>query len=150
MSAIPSFTNSNTTNTAAGNAFSALNSEQFVKIIFTELQQQDPLQPSDSKDLLAQLSSLRSIQSDMELGSRMNSLVAQNQLSSASNLIGKYISGIDDQFRRVEGQVGSISRTAEGTVLNLRNGARVNMNDLDQVLETPPGNNGSGNPPANS
>ena len=149
MSAIDGLTNSNTTNTAAGNAFSALNSEQFVKIIFTELQQQDPLQPSDSKDLLAQLSSLRSIQSDMELGTRMNSLVTQNQLSAASNLIGKYISGIDDQFRRVEGQVASISRTNEGTVLNLRNGARVNMNDLDQVLE-PPAGNGNTNPPANS
>jgi flagellar basal-body rod modification protein FlgD len=150
MSAIPSFTNSNTSNTAAGNAFSALNSEQFVKIIFTELQQQDPLQPSDSKDLLAQLSSLRSIQSDMEMSSRLNSLVTQNQLSAASNLIGKYISGIDDQFRRVEGEVTSISRTNEGTVLNLRNGARVNMNDLDEVIEMPEGSGGSNNPPATS
>jgi flagellar basal-body rod modification protein FlgD len=150
MAAIDGLTNSSTTNTAAGNAFSALNSEQFVKIIFTELQQQDPLQPSDSKDLLAQLSSLRSIQSDMELSNRLNSLVTQNQLSAASNLIGKYISGIDDQFRRVEGTVASISRTNEGTVLNLRNGARVNMNDLDQVLETPDGGDGNPNPPATS
>jgi flagellar basal-body rod modification protein FlgD len=149
MSAISSFTTSDTTNTAAGNAFSALNSEQFVKIIFTELQQQDPLQPSDSKDLLAQLSSLRSIQSDMELSNRMSSLVTQNQLSAASNLIGKYISGIDDQFRRVEGQVASISRTNEGTVLNLRNGARVNMNDLDEVIELPEGGGGE-DPPATS
>jgi hypothetical protein len=44
----------------------------------------------------------------------------------------------------------SISRTNEGTVLNLRNGARLNMNDLDQVLGSPEGGDGNTNPPATS
>ena len=50
---------------SAQDAFSSLNSEQFVKIIFTELSKQDPLQPNDSKALLEQLSSLRNIQSEI-------------------------------------------------------------------------------------
>jgi flagellar basal-body rod modification protein FlgD len=133
-----------TTGTAAGNAFSALDSEQFVKIMFTELQQQDPLQPSSSKDLLQQLSSLRSIQSDMDLSERLKALVLQNQMSAASGLIGRRVSGLDAQQRRIEGEVVSISRTRDGAVLNLRGGGRIDMDSMDQVLAAAAATEGGG------
>ena len=53
-----------TSGTTTPNGFSALTSEQFIKVIFTELSKQDPLQPSDSSKLLEQLSSIRSIQAE--------------------------------------------------------------------------------------
>jgi len=120
------------------NAFSDLRSEQFVKIMFTELANQDPMQPNDSKDLLQQLSSIRSIQSDMDLSTRLQSLVTQNELSAASGLIGRKVSGIDDQLRRVEGVVASVSRTQSGAVLTLRSGERVPMGNLDNIREGAP------------
>lgn len=115
-------------------AFSTLASEDFVKIIFTELGNQDPLQPSDSKDLLAQLSSLRNIQSDMDMSTRLQSLVAQNELSAASGLIGRRVSGITEDNERVEADVQSVSRTAQGATLNLVGGKRIQMKNVDQVL----------------
>lgn len=117
------------------NAFSELNSEEFIKIMFTELSNQDPMQPNDSKDLLEQLSSLRSIQSDMDLSNRLNALVTQNELSAASGLIGRQISGLDESFGRVEGIVASVSRTEAGAVLTLRSGSRVPMSMMDEVQE---------------
>jgi flagellar basal-body rod modification protein FlgD len=117
------------------NAFSGLNSEQFIKIMFSELSRQDPMQPNDSKDLLAQLSSLRSIQSDMDLSNRLNSLVQQNEMSAASGLIGRRVSGVSEELERVDGVVASVLRTADGAVLKLRSGARVPMANLDQVQE---------------
>ena len=117
------------------NAFSGLNSEEFIKIMFTELSNQDPMQPNDSKDLLDQLSSLRSIQSDMDLGNRLSALVTQNELSAASGLIGRQISGLDENFNRVQGVVASVSRTEFGAVLTLRTGSRVPMSYMDQVQE---------------
>src|SRR5687768_10516513 len=85
------------------NAFNELSSEEFVKIIFTELSNQDPLKPNDSSALLEQMSSLRSIQSDIELSQKLEALVTQNQLASAGGLIGKFITGYTDTFQRVEG-----------------------------------------------
>jgi flagellar basal-body rod modification protein FlgD len=117
------------------NAFSELNSEQFIRIMFTELSNQDPMQPSDSKDLLQQLSSIRSIQSDTDLSMRLQSLVAQNELSAASGLIGRKVSGVDDFFRRVEGTVASVSRTEHGAILTLRSGERIPMSNLDNIRE---------------
>ena len=57
--------------------------EEFVKIMFTELSNQDPLKPNDSNQMLQQLSSLRSIQSDIELSNKLESIVTQNQLAFA-------------------------------------------------------------------
>ena len=127
------------------NGFSDLNSEDFVKIIFTELTNQDPLQPSDSKALLEQLSSLRSIQSDMDLSKRLDTLVTQNQLSSATGLIGRLVSGVTEGNERVADFVVSVSRTAEGAVLNLKSGWRVPFSNVDEVIDERILDNGGGN-----
>lgn len=141
------------TTASASNAFSALSSEEFVKIIFTELAHQDPLAPNDSKALLEQLSSIRNIQSDLELSNKLESLVAQNQMSAAAGLIGRKVSGVSLDYERVEGVVTSVIRTTQGAVLRLASGAFIHMDNLDQVLETPvtpPTTNPPTNPPANA
>jgi flagellar basal-body rod modification protein FlgD len=133
------------------NAFSSLNSEQFMKIIFTELGNQDPLQPSDSKAMLEQLSSLRSIQSDIDISEKLSnlagqfeSLTSQSELSSAASLIGKTIKGVDVENKSAQGEVKSVMRTAGGTVLTLADGKRVPMSLLTEVVATtPPGGGGS-------
>lgn len=117
------------------NAFSDLTSEEFVKIMFTELSNQDPLKPNDSAALLEQMSSLRSIQSDIELSSKLEAMVSQNQLAAAGGLIGKYVSGVSTGNLRVEGEVISVSRTSDGPVLNLSNGYRVAFENVDEMVD---------------
>lgn len=129
--------------TAAPDRYSELSSQDFVKIMFTELGQQDPLQPSDSKALLEQLSSLRNIQSSMDLGSKLEGLVTQNELNSAAALIGKYVSGLSENNETVVGAVFSVSRTAEGAVLNLYSGERISMKQLSEVVNAPEDGAGS-------
>ncbi|MCC6321603.1 MAG: flagellar biosynthesis protein FlgD [Phycisphaerales bacterium] len=124
--------------TSTRDAFSDLTSEEFVKIMFTELSNQDPLKPNDSSQMLEQLSSLRSIQSDIELGNKLEDVVTQNQLSTAGALIGKWVAGLTGQNFRVYGQVDSVSRTSDGPVLNLSNGYSIPFNNLDHVLAEDP------------
>lgn len=121
------------------NRLSELSSEEFLKIIFTELQKQDPLQPNDSSKLLEQLSSIRSIQSDIELSDQLKSIVTQNQLASAGAMIGNIVSGLDQDNKRVIGQVLSVSRTADGPILNLHNGKRVALDQVDEMTLPPVG-----------
>ncbi len=114
------------------NGFSELTSEQFVKIMFAELANQDPFEPNDSQAMLNQLSSLRSIESDMTLSGKLDQLVARNEFASASGLIGSIISGTSINGEQIIDRVFSVSQTAEGPILNLYGGARVRM---DRVLE---------------
>ena len=120
---------------AAPDRFSELSSDEFLDIIFTELANQDPLQPNDSSALLEQLSSIRSIQSDIDLQERLSTLVTQNELSSAAGMIGKFISGLNETNHRVFGLVDSVSRTDQGTVLNLFSGERVSMEKVDEIVD---------------
>lgn len=125
--------------TAAGSSraggFSALSADEFTKIIFAELSRQDPLQPNDTNALLQQISTIRSIQSDMDLSTRLGQVVKQNEFASASSLVGKFVGGLDENRERVSGQVRSVSRTAEGVTLELLGGVRVPMSDLDEIRE---------------
>lgn len=115
--------------------FSDLTSEQFTKIMFTELGHQDPLEPQDSKALLDQVSSLRSIQADMDLQSKLGDLVAQNEFASAAGLIGDYVVGLNDRLERVGDFVQSVSKTDSGPVLNLTSGDRLPMGNIEQIID---------------
>ena len=66
----------------------------FRHVIFTELANQDPLSPSDSSELLDQMNSIRSIESDLQMMNKLESLVFENQLSSASSMIGNFVGGL--------------------------------------------------------
>jgi flagellar basal-body rod modification protein FlgD len=118
--------------------FSAINSEEFMRIIFAELSRQDPTQPSDSSKLIEQLSSIRSIQSDIELSRDLKSIVGQSQFATAGGLIGKQVQGLTDRGERVSGKVTSVSNTSIGPVLNLESGQRLAFTNVDRILENPP------------
>src|SRR2546423_13913932 len=99
--ALDALSSSTGSTSASPTGFSALSAEDFSKIIFTELSKQDPLQPNDTNALLQQISSVRAIQSDMDLTSKLSALVNQNEFASAATLIGKTVSGVDESNDRV-------------------------------------------------
>ena len=121
-----------------GNRFSDMSSEDFVRIIFTELANQDPLAPSDSTALLQQLNSIRSIESDLQLIDQLKALVSENQLAAGSNLIGKFVTGLTASSDRVSGYVRSVSREGDSVVLELDSGFIVPFDSLDTIHETDP------------
>ena len=125
--------------------FNEMSSEEFMKIIFTELQQQDPFKPNDSSALLEQLNSIRSIESDIEMGERLEAIVFQNQLASAGNLIGKRVGGLSTENNRVGGVVKSVSRVGDEIGLLLHNNWVIPMENVEYIDDesmTPPGGNG--------
>ncbi len=121
-----------------GNRFSDMSSEDFVRIIFTELANQDPLAPSDSTALLQQLNSIRSIESDLQLIEQLKSLVTENQLAAGSNLIGKFVTGLTASSDRVSGHVVSVTREGDSVALELDNGFLVPFESLDTIHDTGP------------
>jgi len=133
MSAINSLGSSNNPNSTT-DAFSALTSGQFLQIIFTELQNQDPLEPNDTSAMLNQLSTLRSIESDTQMVDSLSRLVNQSEFAAASSLIGSLVSGITLDNRRVADLVISVSNTQDGPVLNLFDGSRMFFSNVDEIV----------------
>jgi len=112
-----------------------MSSEEFVKIIFTELANQDPFDPNDSAALLEQLNSIRSIESDLEMMQQLESLVHENQLASAGTLIGNFIGGLTEDNNRVAGYVVSVIRQGDTVSLELDNGWVVPIDNVETIID---------------
>ncbi len=111
----------------------SLTSEDFIRIIFTELSHQDPFQPSDSSALLQQLNSIRSIESDIKLMDRLQSLVVENRIASATSMIGREVQGLDTMHQRIVGTVVGITRQDDTVTLQLGTGHRIPIEDVEAV-----------------
>lgn len=138
MAAIDALSSSGSLGATSTDGYSALGSGDFLKIILSELSRQDPLKPNDTSTLLNQLSTIRSIQSDVDLSDRLKNLVGQNEWASGAGLIGKGISGLTEDGTRVAGVVVGVSRTDSGAVLTLDDGSRVPMKSVDEVVQLVP------------
>jgi len=138
MATIDAISASASGSSAGSSAFSALSSEDFTKIILQELSRQDPLQPSDTSTLIQQLSGLRSIQSDMDLGDKLQDLVRQNEFASATTLLGSRVTGRSIDNLDVEGVVKSVVRSSYGAVVTLEDSTRMLVSDIDQIVRPEP------------
>jgi len=119
----------------ASNGFSSLSSDEFLNIMFTELQNQDPFEPNDSSAMLEQLNSIRSIESDMALTSQLEAIVFQNQLAGASNMIGRYVQGLSDGGNRVDGRVISVIRQGDAIGLELDTGWIIEVDQVELIVD---------------
>jgi flagellar basal-body rod modification protein FlgD len=116
--------------------FSEMDSEDFIRIIFTELTNQDPLQPNDTGALLEQLNSIRSIESDLKVTEQLQALVSENQLASASNMLGKFVSGRTADFDAASGFAVAVRKQGEDVTLELDNGYIVPLENVESVIDT--------------
>jgi flagellar basal-body rod modification protein FlgD len=107
--------------------------ENFLKLLITQLQSQDPTKPVENQDLINQLSSIRQLQSNMDLSRTLASMGKQQQIVSAGALIGKHVDGLNGQAERVGGIVTSITVDNDNVVLELDTGQRVALKDVTRV-----------------
>ena len=120
---------------SAASGFSQMTSEDFIQVIFTEMANQDPFQPNDSAALLDQLGSIRSIESDMQLSTKLESLVFENQLSAATSMIGKFVGGLTPEGMRVGGNVLSVVRQGGEIAVELDSGWFLPLDGVETVID---------------
>lgn len=121
--------------TPGSNGFAELSSGEFLQIILSELSNQDPLAPNDTAAILEQLSSIRNIESQTQLDSKLDALVTQNAISTSANMIGNYVRGLNDQNRSVEGLVESLSVQDGEPILKLVGGEELASDRVTEVSD---------------
>src|SRR6188768_3432954 len=92
----------------AGKKNFQLETEDFIKMMITQLQNQDPMEPAKNQELLAQMSQIGQLQSQTTLTDSLKSMVLQNNLGAAGNLIGKAVQGVDSTGKAIDGLVNSV------------------------------------------
>lgn len=112
-----------------------VNIDDFLKIMITELQNQDPLNPLENDELVAQISQIRSVGATEKLTETLDSVLLGQNVSSATNLIGAEIDGISDDNQRVTGMVERVSVANGSPKLHLDLNPHAEVSDKEGDVE---------------
>jgi flagellar basal-body rod modification protein FlgD len=121
---------SSTTATSAAKA--NVDYESFLKLLVAEMKNQDPTEPMDSSQYIAQLASFSQVEQSIQVNSKLDSLLQLTQLTQAGSIIGKTVTSADDS---VSGVVNSVKLTSEGLVAVLDTGDSLLIGDGVTISE---------------
>lgn len=120
-----------------------LGKDEFIKILMTQLQNQDPLNPMDDKEFIAQMATFSSLEQMMNMASSIDMLV-QNQLISPvikySHMIGKEVSYQSEDEETGEksieaANVVAVSQQDGWAILELDNNRKIYADSVLKVTE---------------
>ncbi len=130
-------TSSNSTNASSStNSFASLTANDFLKMLITELQNQDPTQPVSNTELLQQLSQMQALQSNVELNTTLKDFASNQQVSSGAAFLGKVVSGNDSNQNPVTGIADSVF-LQNGTLMVGVGSSSIAINNITGVALAP-------------
>lgn len=118
-----------TDNPTARVAQKTLGQSDFLKLLTTQMSNQDPMNPISDTDQIAQLAQFSSLQS-------MNALLTNSQLDGASNMIGRNVTALDSSGRTVNGTVEG-AQLSSGAVYVTINGEQYAYTTISKVKAVP-------------
>ena len=89
--------------------YNDLDVDQFLKLLISELQNQDPLDPMENSEMVQQIGQIREIGATDQLTQTLTKLSSSQELVTASSLIGQSVQGLADDASAVDGVVDRIT-----------------------------------------
>lgn len=124
---------------------SSLGKDDFLKILMTQLQNQDPLNPMQDKDFVAQMATFSTLEQITNMGTSMDKFIQvleKNQLMNYSQLVGKEVTwstpaSADGRTPAAQGtgKVTSV-QVKDGNVLaTMEDGSEIDPANLTQMAD---------------
>jgi flagellar basal-body rod modification protein FlgD len=134
MSTVSNVTSPNLlTQPAKATSVNELSANDFLKLLIAELKNQDPTAPTDSVQMLQQISQIRQITSNDAMTATMNSVQVGQEMANASQMVGKRISALDQNNQEVEGVVSRVTISPANT--NSNSGRQIRLHVGEQQVE---------------
>jgi len=121
------------------NTTGELGKNDFLNLLVTQLQYQDPLNPMDDKEFIAQIAQFSSLEQMQNLNTTMTSMKAFSMLGNY--VVAQVTDSASGELKLVEGNVTNV-KTSSGKTYVVVNGEDI---PVENVLEVYPGNGSSGN-----
>ncbi|MFH1745722.1 MAG: flagellar hook capping FlgD N-terminal domain-containing protein [Planctomycetota bacterium] len=130
--------NASTAGVGTERGLGEMSSQDFFKLLVTELQQQDPLEPTATADMISQVSQIRSIELSQQLTSTLDELASQQRTNGLGELLGKYVEGLtsgpDGSPITITGVVTGVRFGPDGTaLLELDTGQSIRAVDVSRI-----------------
>jgi flagellar basal-body rod modification protein FlgD len=108
------------------------NSQMFLKLLTTQLANQDPSSPMDSTQMISQTSQLASMEQLTKLTQTTTDTYSLNQRSAAANIIGKQVTWTDTDGTAKTGTASSVTFTSSGPTVTVGS-STVALSDLTGI-----------------
>ncbi len=94
-----------------------LDQSDFLKLLATQFQQQDPMKPMDDTAFIAQMAQFTALDQSSSMLTQMTQLGASQSLATANTYLGRQVTLTDANSQTVTGLVSGIQITASGPQL---------------------------------
>ncbi len=122
MTTVPATGSStDTSGTSSSQAAPTLDYNDFLQLMIAQLQNQDPLNPTDSSEFMSQIAEFSNVEQGINANSKLDQLLVNSNISQASTMIGLQITGTDG----TTGIVQSVRIDSSGSTAVLTNGQEV-------------------------
>ncbi|MGH6761713.1 MAG: flagellar hook assembly protein FlgD [Phyllobacterium sp.] len=112
--------NTDIANSAAQSATVDYNS--FLKLLVAQMKNQDPTQPVDGTEYVAQLATFSNVEQAIQTNSKLDLLLTSSALSQADGIIGRTVTSADGTK---SGVVESVKIYQDGMMATLKDGTEV-------------------------
>lgn len=109
-----------------------LGQDAFFELLITQLQNQDPLNPMEDRDFIAQMAEFSSLEKTEKLYNLLEDKLSSNQVIQNSNLIGKEIQANIEGIQ-LKGVVDAVKSSDDKVLAVLENGSEIDISNITQV-----------------
>ncbi|WP_066173041.1 flagellar hook assembly protein FlgD [Bacillus marinisedimentorum] len=118
-----------------------LGKDAFLKLLLTQLQNQDPMQPMQDKEFISQMATFSSLEQMANMNSKLEAFLvgqSKNAIASYSEMIGKevefnYLDSSSEKYVSGKGEVDSVLLKNGSYYLQLTGGEQINPADVVRV-----------------
>ncbi|MCX2727799.1 flagellar hook capping protein [Thermomicrobium sp. 4228-Ro] len=134
-------TTSSTGNTGSVGPGGRLDKHAFLMLLVAQLKNQDPLNPMQDREFIAQLAQLNALEQLQQLNETVAAMAQHAALGQVASYLGKVVSGLERSSRELVSGTVVRATILDGTaVLELDSGQRVAVQDVVSVAMPKEGN----------
>lgn len=118
--------NTQSSQSAANAVTKTLGQDDFLKLLIAQMENQDPSQPTDDTQFIAEMAQFSSLEQMNNVATAVNTLNTnlqtmnqQQLLTQGASLIGKYVKGTDAKNNSISGVVDSVTMSSGNVMLQI-------------------------------
>ena len=119
-----------TTERAAGNTL--LGKDEFLKILITQLSNQDPLEPLNQAEFIGQMAQFAQVEQTANLNEKVDTLEGYLRFSAAS-LVGSNVSFVDYDGYSRDSKVEAVIFDGNGVSLKMESGFIISVDRVERI-----------------
>jgi flagellar basal-body rod modification protein FlgD len=112
--------------------------QMFLELMVAQLRYQDPLNPSDSGEFLAQSAQFTALEKMQDVADRVGAMLGAQMAFGAGAMVGQHVSWINEDGETLTGTIDGVTFGAQGPIFDI-GGTEVPLANIVSVTHSPAG-----------